>query len=472
MADILSYSIAELSQKLAKREISSLELTGAYLSSIKKQDKKIHAFLSVNEKTSMEEAKKADVLLKDKKNVTKLTGIPYGVKDAILVKGMPCSAASKMLENYIAPYDATVIAKLRKAGAVVLGKTNMDEFGMGGSTENSAFGVTKNPNDTTRVPGGSAGGSGAAVAAKESVFALGEDTGGSIRLPASYCGVVGLKPTYGAVSRYGIIAFASSLDQVGPMTKTVDDCDIVFQEIAGQDPMDSTSMAFKTGGTRKQKLRIGVPKEFFAKGLDKDVEKVIKNAIGKLEKEGGIIKEVSLPNLNYGLAAYYIINMSEASANLARYDGIRYGYRGKNAKNLREMYEKNRGEGFGEEVKRRVILGTYALSAGYYDAYYIQAQKMRTLLLSDFQKVFEEVDVVVGPVSPVLPFKIGEKVGDPMSMYLVDAYTVPANLAGLPALSVPAGMVGKLPVGMQFISRKFEESTLFAVGKMLEKTYV
>ena len=472
MADLLSYSITELSQKLLKREISSLELTKAHLASIKKQDTNIHAFLFVDETSAKDEAKKADILLKDAKNVTKLTGIPYGVKDAILVKDMPCSAGSKMLEDYIAPYDATVITKLKKAGAVILGKTNMDEFGMGASTENSAFGETKNPHDTARVPGGSSGGSAAAVAVHESVFALGEDTGGSIRLPASYCGIVGLKPTYGAVSRYGVIAFASSLDQLGPMTTTVDDCEIVFEGIAGQDPMDSTSVAVKLKKFKQKKLRIGVPKEFFAKGLDTDVEKVIKQAIGKLEEEGAIIKEVSLPNLQYGLAAYYIINMSEASANLARYDGIRYGYRGTKAKNLREMYEENRGEGFGEEVKRRIMLGTYALSAGYYDAYYLRAQKMRTLLLSDFQKVFEEVDVVAGPVSPVLPFKIGERMGDPMSMYLVDAYTVPANLTGLPALSVPAGRVGKLPVGMQFIARKFEESTLFAVGKMLEKIYV
>ncbi|MCP6726574.1 MAG: Asp-tRNA(Asn)/Glu-tRNA(Gln) amidotransferase subunit GatA [Patescibacteria group bacterium] len=472
MADILSYTIEELSQKLAKQEISSLELTKAYLDSIKKQDKNIHAFLSVDEALALADAKKADTLLKDAKNITKLTGIPYGVKDAILVEGMVCSAGSKMLKDYIAPYDATVIIKLKKAGAVILGKTNMDEFGMGASTENSAFGVTKNPHDVTRVPGGSSGGSSAAVSAHESVFALGEDTGGSIRLPASFCGVVGLKPTYGAVSRYGIIAFASSLDQVGPITKTVDDCKIVFQAISGQDPMDSTTVELKLKKPERKKLRIGVPKEFFTKGLDKDVEKVIKDTIGKLGNKGAIIKEVSLPNLQYGLAAYYIINMSEASANLARYDGIRYGHRGKKAKNLREMYEENRGEGFGEEVKRRIMLGTYALSAGYYDAYYLQAQKMRTLLLSDFEKVFKDVDVVAGPVSPVLPFKIGERIGDPMSMYLVDAYTVPANLTGLPALSVPAGKVGKLPVGMQFISGKFEEPTLFAAGKMLEKIYV
>lgn len=463
-------SIREIKEGLEKKQFSAKELTEKFLGFAKNKDKDIHAFLNITEDLALSQAKDIDEKIAQKKKLPALAGVPCSVKDAILVEGVPCTAGSKMLENYIAPYDATVVSKAVDAGAVMIGKTNIDEFGMGASTENSAFGPTKNPHDLTRVSGGSSGGSAASVAAHQSVISLGEDTGGSIRLPASFCGVVGLKPTYGAVSRYGIIALASSLDQVGPFAKTVEDAETLFSVIRGKDELDSTSVESKISHDKFliSKLRIGIPKEYFGRGLDPEVEKVVRGAIQKLEDAGATIKEIELPHTKYALAAYYIINMSEASANLARYDGMRYGYTGSKSQTLLDDYLDNRGEGLGMEVKRRIMLGTYALSAGYYEAYYNKAQKVRTLLKQDFEKAFEKVDVIAGPVSPFLPFKIGERVTDPLQMYLVDIYTVPVNLAGLPALSIPAGKVGNLPVGLHMIAPAFEEQRLFETGKLFE----
>jgi aspartyl-tRNA(Asn)/glutamyl-tRNA(Gln) amidotransferase subunit A len=467
-------TIAQASQGLKKREFSALELSKAYLDRIKERDKEIFAFLTINAEKVLSQAKRIDDLISAGKEISVLAGIPSAIKDNILVEDVKCTAGSKILENYIAPYDATVIKKLKAEGCLILGKTNLDEFAMGSSTENSAFGPTRNPHDLNRVPGGSSGGSAAAVAANECVYALGSDTGGSIRLPASFCGVVGLKPTYGAVSRYGLIAFASSLDQIGPITKTVQDCKIVFEAISGKDEMDSTSLDYNLPKNSPQplkieNLRLGIPKEYFIKGIDPGVEKPIKNAIKKYEEMGARIEEVSLPHTEYALPAYYIINPSEASANLSRYDGIKYGYSAKEAKDLMETYLKSKGEGFGQEVRRRIMLGTYSLSAGYYEAYYLRAQKMRTLVKNDFEKVFEKVDCLLTPVSPFPAFKIGEKVEDPLSMYLVDVYTVSVNLTGLPALSLPCGKAGSLPVGLQIIGKPFEENRILEIGEIFEK---
>ncbi len=469
-------TIAQASQGLKKKEFSALELCKDYLEKIKEKDREIFAFLTVNEDSALSQAKKIDDLISQGKKLPLLAGIPMAVKDNILVEDIKCTAGSKILENYIASEDATVIKKLKEQGVVILGKTNLDEFAMGSSTENSAFGVTRNPHDLNRVAGGSSGGSAAAVAANECVYALGSDTGGSIRLPASFCGVVGLKPTYGVVSRYGLIAFASSLDQIGPLTKTVQDCQIVFEAISGKDPLDSTSVELRTRNSKFkiQKLRIGLPKEYLVKGIEPEVEKAIKKASKKYEELGAKVEEVSLPHTEYALPAYYIISPSEASANLARYDGIKYGYSQiSNLKpqtlNLLDVYLKSREEGFGQEVRRRIMLGTYALSAGYYEAYYKRAQKVRTLVKEDFEKVFEKVDALLAPVSPFPAFKIGEKIEDPLSMYLVDVYTVSINLAGLPALSLPYGKAGSLPVGLQIIGKPFEETKILEIGRALEQ---
>ena len=466
-------TITQAHQGLVKKEFSALELCKVYLDKIKESDREISAFLTINKDLVLSQAKKIDDLISAGKKLPILAGIPSAIKDNILVEGLKCTAGSKILENYIAPYNATVIKKLKEADCVILGKTNLDEFAMGSSTENSAFGPTRNPHDLSRVPGGSSGGSAAAVAANECVYALGSDTGGSIRLPASFCGVVGLKPTYGAVSRYGLIAFASSLDQIGPITKTVEDCKIVFDAIKGKDPLDSTSLE-KFVSVKKLKikeLKIGVPKEYFVKGIDPEIEKVIKEAIKKYEGVGASIEEVSLPHTEYALPAYYIINPSEASANLARYDGIKYGLSIREGKDLMDVYLKSKEKGFGEEVRRRIMLGTYALSAGYYEAYYLRAQKVRTLVKNDFEKVFKKVDALLTPISPFLPFKIGERIKDPLSMYLVDVYTVSINLVGLPALSLPCGRVGNLPVGLQIIGQPFEENKILEIGQAFEKTY-
>ena len=489
--DLLNLTITQLHNGFIKKQFTSVEVTKAYLAQIKKIDKEIGAYLSVTEELALEQAEKADRIISAGKDFPLLCGVPCAIKDAILVEGQKATAGSKILENYVAPYDATVITKLKAEGAVILGKTNLDEFAMGASTENSAFKVTKNPYDITRVAGGSSGGSAAAVAAQEAAYSLGSDTGGSIRLPASFCGVVGLNPTYGAVSRSGLIAFASSLDQIGPMTKTVDDCRIVFDVIKGSDPLDATSVDLNSKSKitnseqiqnskyKIQNLRIGIPKEYFAKGIDPEVEKIIKNAIKKAEDNGAKIVPISLPHTQYALACYYIIAPCEASANLARFDGIKYGLSKQNADNLLQVYLQSRGAGFGKEVKQRIIIGTYALSSGYYDAYYKKAQEVRALLRQDFTAAFEKVDVMFAPVAPFPAFKIGEKSNDALAMYLVDVYTVAVKLAGLPALSLPAGFVlpkptakadsiGKLPVGLQIIGNYFEENKILGCAAELE----
>jgi len=464
-------TIKEINQGLKKKTFSALELCKNYLDKIKEKNKDIFAFLTINEESAISQAKKVDELIFKKEEIPILAGIPGAIKDNILVEGMRCTASSKILENYISPYDATVIRKLKENEAVFLGKTNLDEFAMGGSTENSAFGPTHNPHDLNRVAGGSSGGSAAAVAADMAAFALGSDTGGSIRQPASFCGIVGLKPTYGAVSRFGLMAFGSSLDQIGPLTKNIEDAKIIFDIIKGKDSLDSTSVEsnLKSETLNLKSLKIGVPKEYFVKGIDPQVEKIIKEAIKKYSDMGARIEEVSLPHTEYALSAYYLIAPSEASANLARYDGIKYGYSARDGKNLLEIYLKSKEQGFGAEVRRRIMLGTYALSSGYYDAYYLRAQKVRTLIINDFEKVFKKVDAIFTPVSPILPFKIGEKIEDPLSMYLVDIYTVSVNLAGLPALSLPVGKVGNLPVGLQIIGKPFGEETILEIGKYFKQ---
>lgn len=464
-------TIRQLHDKLLKKEFSAMEITRNFLERIEKEDKTLNAFITQTPELAFEQARIVDEKIANGENLSLLAGIPCAVKDSILVEGVRCTAGSKILENYIAPYDATVVKKLRQSDAVFIGKTNTDEFSMGASTENSAFGVTKNPHDTTRVAGGSSGGSAACVAAKEALVALGADTGGSIRLPAAFCGVVGLKPTYGAVSRHGLIAMASSLDQIGPLTKTVEDAEIVFQTICGQDEFDATALEYLYEPIQNfslKNLRIGIPKEFFGEGLMPEIDERLKAILQKLESAGATIQEVSLPHVKYALAAYYILNTSEVSANLARFDGIRYGASSK-AQDLLSGYLQTRGEYLGSEAKRRIILGTFALSAGYYDAYYLKAKMVRTLLMQDFSEAFSTVDVLMGPPSPFLPFKIGERTQDPLAMYLVDLYTVPVNLAGLPAISAPVGQVNGLPVGLQIIGKALQENLLFAIAKDLEK---
>jgi len=473
--ELTNLTITQTHDKLTKKEFSALELANAFFDRIEKEDKKISAFLTLTRDLALSQAKEIDDRILEGREISVLAGVPMAVKDNILVENVRCTAGSKILENYIAPYDATVIKKLKSQGAVILGKTNLDEFAMGSSTENSGFFPTKNPHDLTRVPGGSSGGSAATIAANLSVFALGSDTGGSIRQPASFCGVAGLKPTYGAISRYGLIAFASSLDQIGPLTKTVEDCRIVFEAISGKDEMDSTSLnlKFKNQNSKPQfkiqNIKIGVPKEYFIKGMNVEVEKIIKKAVKKIENLGAKIEEISLPHAEYALPCYYIIAPSEASANLARYDGIKYGYSQKAAKDLMEVYLQSREKGFGAEVRRRIMLGTYALSAGYYEAYYKRAQKVRTLIKEDFQEAFEKVDLILTPVSPSVAFKLGEKISDPLTMYLSDIFTIAVNLAGLPALSLPCGKVNNLPVGLQIIGNKFQEHEILKVGEIFEK---
>ena len=426
---------------------------------------------------ALSQANKVDIELAKGKELGILSGAPIAIKDNILIDGEPATAASKILGNYRASYDAAVIEKLKSAGVIFLGKTNMDEFAMGSSTENSAFKITKNPNDLERVPGGSSGGSAAAVASDMCVAALGSDTGGSIRQPAGFCGVVGLKPTYGAVSRYGLIAMASSLDQIGPIAKTVEDAAILFEAIAGKDELDSTSIDYKykiqDTKYKIQNFTIGLPKEYFAGGLSKEVENGIEEAIKNLKSLKIEFKEISLPHTKYALSCYYIIMPAEVSANMARFDGIRYS-RFLNLKseilNLKDIYLKTRGEGFGEEVKRRIILGTFVLSSGYYDAYYIKAQKVRRLIKEDFDKAFKEVDVILTPVSPTPAFKIGEKTKDPLKMYLEDIFTIPVNLAGLPAISIPVKKYqDELPVGFQLIGKPFHEADILGIGKHYEQ---
>lgn len=466
-------TIKESSEQLKSGKITSVELTKQYLDKIEKTEPKVHAFISVLNDEAMEMAEVSDRRRKDGKILSELDGIPVAVKDNMAMKGTVTTGGSKILENFRPPYDATVISKLKEAGAVIIGKTNMDEFAMGSSTENSAYGATKNPWDTSRVPGGSSGGSAAAVSSNQCIAALGSDTGGSIRQPASFCGVVGFKPTYGAVSRYGLFAMASSLDQIGTFSSSVDDAETLFDIIAGYDKKDSTSNPNAKGKMpneiQSQKLKIGVPKEYFAEGLDGGVRKVIEEAIGKIKSLGHEIVEISLPHSEYALATYYIIMPVEVSSNLARYDGIKYGLSEK-ADKLVETYINSRTEGFGAEAKRRIMLGSYTSSAGYVDQYYNKAQKVRALIKNDFDEAFKKVDLIIGPVSPTTAFKLGEKTTDPLQMYLSDIYTIAVNLAGLPAISIPAGLSNKLPVGLHIIGPQVSDQSIFSFGKLYERS--
>ncbi|MFC1701109.1 Asp-tRNA(Asn)/Glu-tRNA(Gln) amidotransferase subunit GatA [Patescibacteria group bacterium] len=466
-------TIAKAHKGFVKKEFSAVELTQETLKQIEKKDKEINAYLKVCNNSALESAKKIDEKIQAGEEISLLSGIPIAVKDNILVCDVKCSAGSKILENYIAPYSATVIKKLKKAGAVIIGKTNMDEFGMGSSTENSAFGSVKNPRDLERVSGGSSGGSAAAVASGECIAALGSDTGGSIRQPCSFCGVVGLKPTYGIVSRYGLIAYASSLDQIGPIAKTSEDVGIILDVIQGKDKKDSTSVVIDERNNLMdniKNIKIGVPEEYFVQGIDAEVEKKVDNAINKFEKAGAKIVKVSLPHTQYALACYYIISTAEASSNLARYDGIKYGL-SKKVKGLLQGYLETRQHGFGDEVRRRIMLGTYVLSAGYYDAYYVKAQKVRTLIKNDFLKAFKKVDVLMAPTSPTTAFKIGEKINNPVSMYLSDIYTISVNLAGLPAISIPCGLADRLPVGLQIIGNQFDDKKIINIAQIYENNF-
>lgn len=471
---ITQFTVKELSEKLHNKEISSVEVVNAYFDRIDSVDDEIGAFVRVIKENAIRQAEDADKLIAEGKS-SALTGIPYGMKDNICTKGIITSCASKMLENFNPPYDAFVTKKMNCEGAVLLGKTNMDEFAMGSTTENSAFKVTKNPVDTSRVPGGSSGGSAAAVAAGEAAFALGSDTGGSIRQPAAFCGVVGLKPTYGTVSRNGLVAFASSLDQIGPLTRTVEDAAIVMNTIAGHDSLDSTSVNRSYGDfcadikSGVKGLKAALPKEYFGEGISPEVKAAVIKAAENFEKMGAEIEEVSVPTMEYALPAYYVISSSEASSNLARFDGVRYGYRASEYDDIDDLYKNTRSEGFGREVKRRIMLGSFALSSGYYDAYYKKALQVRTLIINDFNRIFDKHDFIISPVTPTVAYKLGEKTASPVEMYMGDIYTVPVNIAGLPALSMPCGKDNDgMPIGLQLIGKAFSENTLIRAGYALE----
>ncbi|BBL69867.1 Asp-tRNA(Asn)/Glu-tRNA(Gln) amidotransferase subunit GatA [Methylogaea oryzae] len=458
-------TLAELAAGLAAGEYSSRELTQTFLARIERHNPQLNAFVTVTAEQALAQADAADQLRTQGK-AGKLTGVPMAHKDIFCTKGVKTACGSKMLDKFISPYDATVVTKLKDAGMVNLGKLNMDEFAMGSSNETSFYGPVKNPWDTGTVPGGSSGGSAAAVAARLTPAATGTDTGGSIRQPAAFCGISGIKPTYGLVSRYGMIAFASSLDQGGPMARTAEDCALMLSAMTGFDPRDSTSLDrpvvdYSAGLNGDLKgLRIGLPKEFFDEGLDGDVAKVIQASIEEFRKLGAEVKEISLPNMKLSVPVYYVVAPAECSSNLARMDGVRYGHRCDNPKDLLDLYTRSRGEGFGAEVQRRILIGTYALSAGYYDAYYLKAQQIRRLISDDFKRAYQEVDVIMGPTAPSVAFRFGEKSGDPVSMYLSDIYTIAVNLAGLPAMSIPAGFSNNLPVGLQLIGDYFAEERL------------
>lgn len=464
------FTIKEISEGLKKKSFSCEEITSFYLAKIKKREGKLHAFLNVLDKTAITEAKAIDKKIKAGEKLKPLAGVPAAIKDNIITKGIKTTAASRILEEYVSPFDATVIGKLKSQDYLLLGKTNCDEFAMGASTEHSAFGPTQNPWDLSRVPGGSSGGSAAAVAANECVYALGTDTGGSVRQPAAFCGLVGLKPTYGRISRYGLIAMASSFDQAGILSKNIEDSALVLKSIAGYDSYDATTVDtpvpdYLAGLSKSIKgLKVGVPKEFFSQGLDPLIEDKIREAIDQLADMGVKIVEVDLPHNEYALAVYYVLMPAEVSANLARYDGIRYGFSDKTAKSLQDVYFKSRGHGFGSEVRRRIMIGTYALSAGYYDAYYNQAQKVRALVKNDFDRVFSKVDCLIGPTTPTTAFALGEKFSDPITMYLADIYTVAANITGLPALSLPCGLAQGLPAGLQIMGQPFKEEEILRLG--------
>ena len=458
---------------LRKREITSVELTQSCIERIEAVEERVKAFVTLTPEIAIEQAYRADG--RPDADFTPLTGVPMQIKDLICTRGIRTTCCSRILENFVPTYDATVVERLYSDGAVLLGKGNMDEFAMGSSTENSAFFTTRNPWDLNTVPGGSSGGQAAAVAAGETVYALGSDTGGSVRQPASLCGVVGLKPTYGLVSRYGLIAFASSLDQIGPITKDVTDCALVLNAISGHDLRDSTSIPYQTPDYTQaltgdiKGLRLGVPREYFAEGLQQDVRDAVMSAVGVMENMGAHVEELSLPGVHYSLACYHIIAPSECSANLARYDGVKYGFSYQDTDNAWEAMEKTRQYGFGPEVKRRIMVGTYALSAGYYDAYYVKAQKVRTLIRREFEEAFQRFDALVTPTSPSMAFRLGERTADPMQMYLSDLYTPPASIAGIPAMSIPCGFVEGLPVGLQLMGKHLSEETLLRIAHAYEQ---
>ena len=475
MADrLFDLTLHEARELLESRRASSLELTQAVLNHIAEVDARVGAFVTVTGEAALEQARRADEAIAQGR-AAPLAGVPMQVKDNMCTQGVATTCSSRMLEGFVPPYNATVVERLQAQRAVVVGKGNMDEFAMGSSTENSAFFPTRNPWDLERVPGGSSGGPAAAVAAGECLYALGSDTGGSIRQPAALCGIVGMKPTYGLVSRYGLVAFASSLDQIGPMTKDVTDCALVLNAIAGHDPRDSTSIPREAPDYTAalnadiRGMRVGVPKEYYGAGIDGAVSDTLRTALDKLESLGASVEETSLPHTMYALAVYYIIAPSEASANLARYDGVKYGFSSRDAGSMWEAMEQTKQHGFGPEVKRRIMLGTYALSAGYYDAYYLKAQKVRTLISREFQEAFQKYDVLVAPTSPTTAFRLGEKVEDPVQMYLSDVCTIPVNIAGIPAMSIPAGFVDGLPVGMQLMGKPLAEETILRAAYAYEQ---
>lgn len=474
--NITDLTVHELKDKLSKKELTISEINKAYIDRINEKEKDLDAFMTLLTDEALEKAKKIEEKIENGDITSSLAGIPIGIKDNICTKGIKTTCSSKMLENFIAPYDATVMEKINSQNMIPLGKLNMDEFAMGSSTENSAFKKTRNPWNLNKVPGGSSGGSASAVAAGMVPWALGSDTGGSVRQPASLCGIVGLKPTYGLISRYGLIAYASSLDQIGTFTKDVEDCAMLLNVIAGKDEKDTTSVDIGEKDYTKalkndvKGLRIGVPKEYFAEGINPEVKEKVENAIEEYKKMGAVVEECSLPIAEYTLATYYIISCAEASSNLGRFDGIRYGYRANNYSNLRELFVNSRTEGFGAEVKRRIILGTYVLSSGYYDAYYKKAQQVRTLIKNEFNKVFEKYDILIIPTSPVTAFGIGEKSDNPLEMYMADICTVPINVAGVPAISIPCGVDKEgLPIGMQIIGKHFSEETILNAAYAYEQ---
>ncbi len=474
--DLFNLTAHELTAKIKNKEVTSKEVTENVFKRIEAVEPKVKAYVTLLKDKALAQAAEVDAKIAAGKEAGLLAGIPIAIKDNMNIKGTKCTCSSKILNNFISPYNATIIDLLSAEGAVFTGKTNMDEFAMGSSTETSFFGKTFNPWNLQAIPGGSSGGSAATMAADEAIMALGSDTGGSIRQPASCCGIVGLKPTYGRVSRFGLVAFASSLDQIGPLTKDVTDAALLMNVIAKYDPKDSTSANIlapdylKSLQNNVKGMKIGIPKEYFVEGMDKEVEKSVREAIKLLEKLGAQIIEISLPNTEYCLAVYYILAPSEASANLARYDGVKYGYRTPDANDLLEQYEKTRGEGFGPEVKRRIMLGTYALSSGYYDAYYLKAQKVRTMIKNDFEEAFKKVDVIITPTAPSAAFKIGEKMDDPMQMYLSDIFTISVNLAGIPAMSLPCGFTSqKMPIGLQVMAKHFNEEAIFRAAYTYEQ---
>lgn len=482
-SQIIKLTIQELAEKLGKGELTSVEITKAFLNQIKEKDGEIHAFLALNER-ALAEAEESDKRRKTSQVLSKIDGIPVAIKDVLLTKGVTTTAGSKMLENYVPVEDATVVRLLKDAGAIIIGKNNCDAWAHGGSTENSDFGPSKNPHDTSRVPGGSSGGSAAAVAAFEVPMSIGTDTGGSIRQPAGYCGVVGMKPTYGLCSRYGLIAMASSLDVPGPMTNSVYDNALVLSLMSGSDPKDATSAGSPfdsaQGNTPNylkdidkgvRGIKIGLPKEYFAEGISDTVKNAVFDAIQSFKKMGAEIVDISLPMTKYGIATYYVIQPAEVSSNLGRYDGIKYGYEAKDSLNLKDHYFKSRTQGFGEEAKRRIMIGTFVLSSGYYDAYYNQAMKVRTLIKNDFEEAFKKVDLIIGPTAPTSAFKFGEHSGDPLAMYLEDIYTVNINLAGIPSLALPCGEdKNKMPIGMQIIGPQFSEDLIYRAGYAYENS--